>query len=193
MSTVIVVVIVALVVIGAVAAWFWTARQRSARLHQRFGPEYERTVARAGDQGKAEKALQARQERVEKLQIQPLSEADRSRFADAWRSAQAQFVDDPPDAIREADRLVGEAMQARGYPIGNFEQRAADVSVDHPQVVSNYRAAHAIAGRQEHGEAGTDDLRQAMLHYRQLFDELLGSAATTGAAPTAAAPTEARQ
>jgi hypothetical protein len=188
MMTGVIVLIVALVVLGAIAAWFWTTRQRSARLHQRFGPEYERTVARSGDQGRAEKTLQAREERVEKLHIQPLSEADRSRFADAWRSAQAQFVDDPPGAIREADRLVGEAMQARGYPIGNFEQRAADISVDHPQVVSNYRAAHAIAGRQERGEASTDDLRQAMLHYRELFDELLGRAPTAQAVPT-----EARQ
>ncbi|HTE86773.1 MAG TPA: hypothetical protein VK821_18820 [Dehalococcoidia bacterium] len=186
MSTAVIVIIVALVVLGAMAAWFWTARQRSARLHKRFGPEYERTVARSGDRGKAEKTLQAREERVEKLDIQPLAEADRSRFADAWRSAQAQFVDDPPGAIREADRLVGEAMQARGYPVGNFEQRAADVSVDHPQVVSNYRAAHATAASQERGEAGTDDLRQAMLHYRELFDELLGSAPTTEATPTEA-------
>jgi hypothetical protein len=191
MSTALVMVVVALVVLGAVAAWFWMARQRTARLHQRFGPEYERTVARSGNQGTGEKALQAREERVEKLHIQPLSSADRTRYADAWRSAQAQFVDDPPGAIGEADRLVGEAMQTRGYPIGNFEQRAADVSVDHPQVVSNYRAAHAIAARQERGEANTDDLRQAMLHYRQLFDELLGSGTTTTTA-TAAAPTEAR-
>jgi hypothetical protein len=184
MMTGVIVLIVALVVLGAGVAWFWTTRQRSARLHQRFGPEYERTVARAGDQGKAEKTLQARQERVEKLHIQPLALPERSRFADAWRSAQAQFVDDPPGAIRQADRLVGELMQARGYPIGNFEQRAADVSVDHPEVVSNYRAAHAIAVRQERGEASTDDLRQGLLHYRELFDELLGS--------TPAAPTEAR-
>jgi hypothetical protein len=186
MMTGVIVLIVALAVLAAGAAWFWTARQRSARLQTRFGPEYERTVARSGGQGQAEKTLQAREERVEKLHIQPLSSPDRTRFADAWRSAQAQFVDDPPGAIREADRLVGEAMQARGYPTSTFEQRAADVSVDHPQVVSNYRAAHTIAGRQERGEASTDELRQAMLHYRELFDELLGSAPTTGAAPTEA-------
>jgi len=188
MMTGVIVSILALVMLGAVAAWFWTARQHSERLQQRFGPEYERTVARSGDQGTAEKTLQAREERVEKLDIQPLTPAEQSRFADAWRSAQAQFVDDPPGAIRQADRLVGEAMQARGYPTGNFEQQAADISVDHPEVVSNYRAAHAIAGRQEHGEASTVDLRQALLHYRDLFDELLGSAPATGAVPTEARP-----
>ena len=188
MLTGVIVLIVALVVIGAAAAWFWTARQRSARLHTRFGPEYDRTVARSGDQGTAEKTLQAREDRVEKLHIQPLTPPDQTRFAEAWRSAQAQFVDDPPGAIRQADRLVGEAMQARGYPVGTFEQRAADVSVDHPQVVSNYRAAHAVAGKQEQGETSTDDLRQAMLHYRELFDELLGKGPATPVAGT-----EARQ
>jgi len=169
-------VIAALVIVAALAAWFWSKRRGSTRLQQRFGPEYERTLAGTGDRNKAEKTLKAREERVDQLQIRSLATAERARFADAWGSAQLQFVDDPEGAIGQADRLVAEAMQARGYPVGEFEQRAADVSVDHPQVVSNYRAAHAIAGRQERGEATTDDLREAMLHYRELFEELLGRA-----------------
>jgi hypothetical protein len=150
-------------------------RQRSNRLQERFGPEYEQVVRDTGDRGKGEKMLEHRQERVEKLQIRSLSEDERERFAEAWDSAQAEFVDDPGGAIRDADVLVGEAMQARGYPVGQFEQRTADISVDHPQVVNNYRAAHAIAGQAARGDATTDDLRQGLLHYRALFEELLES------------------
>ena len=128
------------------------------------------------DQRSAERSLEERKERVEQLQIRALSPDERDQFAERWRSAQAQFVDDPAGATRVADALVGEIMQARGYPVGDFEQRAADVSVDHPRVVEHYRAAHAIALRTDRGQADTDDtedLRQAFVHYRALFDDLL--------------------
>lgn len=167
-----VVVIVALVVIG-LAAWWYTRRQRTAGLRGRFGAEYDRALSEQGDQHRAESSLEAREQRVQQLDIRPLSSADRDRFAESWRSVQAQFVDDPKGATEEADRLVAEVMQTRGYPIGDFEQRAADISVDHPQVVENYRAAHKVALRNERDEANTEDLRKAMVHYRSLFEELL--------------------
>ena len=168
-----VLVVVAVLVIGAAVAWTLTNRKRSERLSQRFGPEYERATAEVGDRRKAESELEAREKRVSQLEIRPLSAADQGRFSDDWRSVQARFVDDPPGAITEADRLVAQVMEARGYPVGNFEQRAADVSVDHPHVVENYRAARAIADRHRFGEASTEDLRQAMVHYRALFEDLL--------------------
>src|SRR5205823_2940201 len=127
---------------------------------------------------RAEAELQERAARVDHLDIHPLSPADRTRFADAWRSVQAQFVDDPARAIADADRLVIEVMRVRGYPVTAFEQRAADVSVDHPEVVANYRAAYAIARRSQEGDATTEDLRQAMVHYRALFEDLLETAPT---------------
>jgi FtsZ-interacting cell division protein ZipA len=180
MSTTQVVIIVAVAAVAVVAllvAWFWSQRRRSTRLHERFGPEYEQVLGRTGDRSKAEKELQTREERVAKLNIRPLSQGERARFSEAWNSIQAQFVDDPDGATYEADRLVSEVMQTRGYPMAEFEQRAADISVDHPQVVSNYRAAHAIAGRAKNGQANTDDLREGLLHYRALFKELLESTA----------------
>jgi hypothetical protein len=132
-------------------------------------------VTEHGDQRGAQAELEARQKRVEQLDIRSLSPSDRARFADAWRATQAHFVDDPSAAIGEADRLVTDVMKARGYPIGDFEQRAADVSVDHPRVVENYRAARDTALRNERGQASTEDLRQAMVHYRALFEDLLES------------------
>ena len=164
---------VALVAVIAVAVWLYTQKRRTEQLRTSFGPEYDRAVREQHDTGKAEQVLEERKERVERLHIRPLSEQDRERFAERWRSVQAQFVDDPKGATTEADRLVGEVMQARGYPVGDFEQRAADVSVNHPRVVEHYRAAHGIAQRQERGEAETEDLRQAMVHYRALFEDLL--------------------
>ena len=139
----------------------------------------------SGDRGKAEAELARRAERVKALHIRPLEPAQRARFADAWRADQARFVDDPTQAVAEADRLVGELMQARGYPVGDFEQRAADVSVDHPHVVENYRTAHDIAVRQARGEADTEALRKAMVHYRALFDDLLDSGPASDAQPRA--------
>jgi hypothetical protein len=163
-------VVVAVLVIAVVVM----RRQRSVRLRQRFGPEYERTVRDAGDVRKAEAALHARAVRVERLHIRPLTSEDAHRFAERWRFVQAEFVDDPRGAMGGADRLIGEVMRARGYPVGEFEQRVEDISVDHPNVVMNYRAARAIADAHARGEATTEDLRQAMVHYRALYADLLG-------------------
>jgi hypothetical protein len=173
MSTTIILLIAATVVIGCVLAWYFQTRQRSGHLRQRFGPEYERTRSQLGDVRRAEAALEAREKRVEKLRLRPLSEDERARFAEVWRHVQTLFVDDPKGAIGEADRLVNDVMTARGYPVADFQQRAADISVDHPVVVEHYRAARSIAERNDGGTATTEDLRQALIHYRALFDDLL--------------------
>lgn len=172
-STAAVWVLIAVILIGAIV-WITLNRVRSQRLRQRFGPEYERTVSTTeGNVRKAEAELEARAKRVAKLQIRPLTSTDAERFDAAWRGVQARFVDDPRGAVTEADRLVGEVMAARGYPVGDFEQRVADVSVDHADVVMNYRAAREIALQHAEGKATTEDLRQAMVHYRALFRDLL--------------------
>jgi hypothetical protein len=167
------VLIVVVIVVGAVLFW---QRRRSAKLQKRFGPEYQRAVGQFGDQRKAEAELAAREKRVRSLDIRSLSPEEQARFTDAWKKAQARFVDEPSQAAAEADVLVKELMEARGYPMGDFEQRAADVSVDHPGVVNNYRAAREIALRNSAGKATTEDIRQAMVHYRSLFEELLNTA-----------------
>jgi hypothetical protein len=159
-------------IIAALALWLVLRNRRRKHLSSRFGPEYDHTVAELG-KGRAERELEARTKRVEKLTIHPLPAAERDRFLDLWRRAQALFVDSPLTAVAEADRLIGEVMRARGYPVSDFERRAADVSVDHPRVVANYREAHAIALNADKGQAGTEELRQAMVHYRALFEELL--------------------
>ncbi len=171
------IVVVALVVLGAVGAWLRSRRRRSERLAERFGPEYDATVASSEDRATAERDLEAREKRVRRLEIVELSPTQRTDYAEEWRAVQARFVDDPADAITRADRLVQEVMHARGYPTAGFEQRAADISVDHPQVVAEYRAAHAIAARYATDGAATEELRQALVHYRALFSELLGAAA----------------
>ena len=174
MNVVTVGVIVLLAIVVIAAAWWFTQRQRrSNELQRRFGPEYERAVDDYGERGRAEEALAARAERVEQLRIRPLSAEDSARYADEWRAVQSRFVDDPEHAIGDADRLCGEVMQARGYPMGDFDQRAADISVDHPHVVEHYRAAHGIVRRSADGNASTEDLRQAMVHYRTLFEDLI--------------------
>ncbi len=150
-------------------------RQRTQRLRRRFGIEYERAVRDLGDRDKAEAELRERERRVEN--IRPLARADAARFAGEWKLLQGRFVDDPRRSLTEADLLVRELMTARGYPMGDFEHRAADVSVDHPAVVEHYRAAHAIAQRDASAETDTEDLRQAVVHYRALFSELLEVAA----------------
>lgn len=166
-------VLIALAVI--VIAIVLMQKRRSDELRGRFGPEYQRLVQERGDARHAEEELDSRVERVKQLHIKPLAPERRDQFADAWRSDQARFVDDPKGAVVEADRLVADLMQVRGYPVGDFEQRAADVSVDHPHVVQNYRVAHDIAVREQRGEASTEDLRKAMVHYRALFEDLLDS------------------
>jgi hypothetical protein len=165
------VLIVALI---AVVAWASAQRRRreSLRLQQRFGPEYVRLVNELG-RAKAEAELAAREKRVASLTLNPLAAADAAKFRAAWLAIQARFVDDPKASVVEADHLVYDLMAKRGYPMGDFERRAADISVDHPAVVSNYRAARAIALRDERGEASTEELRKAVVHYRALFEELL--------------------
>jgi hypothetical protein len=166
--------IIAIVVIGlALVAWFVLKSNRTKQLRSRFGPEYENAVRSEGSTSAAEKALQARQHRVERLKIAPLTEEQRIRFADAWEIEQAHFVDEPRAAVDAADRLVGDVMKARGYPVSDFDQRVADVSVDHPVVVENYRVAHGIAVRDRREAVDTEELRQAMIHYRALFADLL--------------------
>jgi FtsZ-interacting cell division protein ZipA len=171
------IVIVAIIVIALIVAALVVARQRrSQQLQEGFGPEYERAVEeRGGDRREAEAELRERTKRREEFDIRPLEPGARDRYAERWGAAQRRFVDEPGPAVGEADALVMEVMRDRGYPVAEeFEQRAADVSVDHPEVVEHYRAAHAISTRATAGEAGTEDLRQAMVHFRALFAELLG-------------------
>ena len=164
-------VIIAIVI--AVVVLLLLGRRRSAALRQKFGSEYRRAVGEFGDERKAEAELVAREKRVRGLNIRALTPEEQERFAEAWKRAQARFVDEPSQAAADADILVKELMQTRGYPVGDFEQRAADISVDHSEVVSNYRAAREIALRNNAGKATTEDIRQAMVHYRSLFEELL--------------------
>ena len=173
--TIIIIVAAALVALASIVTvvWMFLQKKQTQRLQSRFGPEYDRLAAAEGDRRRAEKTLHEREKRVEKLNLVALSTADRDRFAGAWRLEQAGFVDDPRAAVANADRLVTDVMKARGYPMGDFEQRAADISVDHGPVVKNYRIAHDIALRDRGGETSTEELRTALLHYRMLFEELL--------------------
>jgi len=171
---VITIVLVALLAAGAVA-WILFEKNRTTRLKSRFGPEYDRTVKTSGNRRSAETELESRAKRVDMLHLRDLPTAERDRFQERWRSAQARFVDEPAPAVTEASTLVKEAMGARGYPVGEFEQRAADISVDHPTVVENYREARRIALANERGQANTEELRRAMVLYRALFEELLGA------------------
>ena len=171
------VVIVAGVVVVAVVMWRALAARRTRSLREGFGPEYDRTTTVVGDKRKAEAELVARRERREHLDIRPLPAEARQRYARQWDAVQAQFVDSPPAAIAAADGLVNAVMSDRGYPIDDFDQRAGDVSVDHPAVVENYRQAHAISLQSARGEATTEELRRAMQNYRSLFEELLSDAA----------------
>jgi hypothetical protein len=166
-------VVLAVLVVLALAAWAMQRRRQSDRLQQRFGPEYAHTVDHMGSRDKAEAELLARERRVERLRIRALAPADAERFTREWKRLQARFVDDPRGSLAEADLVVRELMMVRGYPMGDFERRAADISVDHGAVVDHYRAAHAIAVRDESGASETEDLRKAVVHYRALFEELL--------------------
>jgi hypothetical protein len=170
----IIIVLVALFVVA-----FLLGQQRRTRgLRDKFGPEYQRTVARAGDRRAGEAELAGRERRRGELEIVELDPDVRGRYQEAWRATQARFVDDPVAATREADELVSKVMRHRGYPVDDFERRADDVSVDHPRVAENYRAAHAVSLANQRGLATTDDLRQAFVHYRTLFEELLQSGQT---------------
>jgi hypothetical protein len=171
---VIVLAAVAIVII-AVLAWLYVRKRRSttAGLRQKFGPEYDRALRESGSERKAEAKLTDRQDRIDKLNIRELDPAERERFLKQWESVQSRFVDSPKGAVAEADDLVSSLMRARGYPVSDFNQRAADISVDHPRVVENYRSAHEIALRVGKDASTTEDLRTAMIHYRSLFEELV--------------------
>ena len=170
------VAIVALLVVAALTA---KRSSRTERLRGSFGPEYDRTVEVSSGRKEAEEELEQRRQRREQLDIRPLAPATRERFAGMWTDAQRRFVDAPGESVREADVLVMEVMRERGYPVKSFEQRSSDVSVDHPDVVENYRAAHTISLANDQGRATTEDLRRAMVHYRALFEDLLNDVEDT--------------
>ena len=173
MDTTLLIVIVAVVAVLALGAWLYSSKLRSDRLRSRFGPDYEHELQEKGSRRQAEAELAEREKRVEKLHIHPLEPAARDGFVERWTEVQARFVEDPPRALAFADDLIAEVMRARGYPVRDFEQRAGDISVDHPKVVEHYRTGHEIAVRHAKGDASTEDLRQAMIHYGALFDELV--------------------
>src|ERR1700692_1647668 len=163
------------ILIIAVLAWLYVRKRRSttAELRKRFGPEYELAVRKHGSERKAEAKLADRQERVEKLNIRDLDPMERERFSKQWASCPSRFLNSPKGAVAEAEDLVSSLMKPRGYPVSDFDQRAADISVDHPRVVENYRSAHETALRVGKDQATTEDLRTAMIHYRSLFEELV--------------------
>ena len=168
------VIVTAAVIIVAFVIWQTLTTRRTKTLQGRFGEEYDRTVEGAGSRRDAEAELAARAERRDSFDIRPLAPGARERYAIEWERVQARFVDDPDAAVREADSLIQSVMSDRGYPVDDFDQRAADLSVDHPQVVENYREGHRLARAAELGNGTTEELRRAMQHYRALFDELLG-------------------
>lgn len=169
-------IVISIVLAGIVivlAAMLFMQQRRSSQLHERFGPEYERAIGRHGSQKDAEEELLARERRVTRFRIVALSREDAARFSQAWRRVQSRFVDDPKGAVEDADRQVRELMERRGYPMADFEQRAADLSVDHAEMVAHFRQAHQIAVRNQAGIVDTEELRKAIVHYRAIFDELL--------------------
>ena len=172
-TTTLILVAVAFLVIGGLLAMAVMRFQRSRRLRERFGPEYERLVQEAGDKKKAESELEARLAHVEALDIRPLSADEVNRFALEWQSTQTEFVDEPHASLQKADRLIREVMKARGYPVEDFEQRAADISVDYPDLVTDYRGLHRIAVKEADDEVSTEEMRQAMVHGRALFEQLV--------------------
>jgi hypothetical protein len=176
--TMIIIGVVAVAIVVVIAALLIARKRRSDHLKQQFGPEYDRAIKRHGDARHAEPVLLEREKRVEKFSLHPLSPVDRERYAAEWASVQKRFVDDPSMAVTQAEKLVTAVMSARGYPMGDFEQRAADISVNYPTVVQNYRSAREITLRHAQGQSSTEDLRQSMVYFRSLFDELLDSRKT---------------
>jgi hypothetical protein len=168
-----IVAIIAIIVAVALGVLLLMSRRRSDHLRSRFGPEYQRALDETGDRRRAERELERREKRVERLHIHPLSPRYRDQFVAAWRNDQAQFVDDPSGAVTEAGRLVQEVMKYRGYPVSDLDCRVEDISVDHPHLVQNYRAARDLAERNRRGQANTEELRKALVYYRALFEELL--------------------
>jgi FtsZ-interacting cell division protein ZipA len=173
MSTTLVIAVVVAIIILALIAAAVSRRRHSEQLKERYGAEYDYTLEKVGDQRTAEAELEKREKRIEALDIRNLSPEERDRFQKEWVATQAQFVDEPRQAVIRADRLIQEVMRERGFPVADFEQRAADVSVLYPDVVPNYRQSHEIAIRSDRNEASTEDLRQAMVNFRSLFEDLL--------------------
>jgi FtsZ-interacting cell division protein ZipA len=169
----IIAVVLVLVIVGVILGAIFSSRKRSQRFHDKFGPEYDRTVKTMGNQKKAQTEMDDRQKHVDTLNIRPLFIGERERYQAEWTAIQAKFIDQPGQATVEADHLIMEVMQKRAYPVSDFEQRAADISVNYPALVSNYRLAREIAIKNEHHQADTEELRQALIYYRSLFDELL--------------------
>jgi hypothetical protein len=181
-NTIDIAAIIVIVLLVALAAWFLLRRRNTQQLRSRFGPEYQRAMEESGGQREAETRLQARAERVSKYHLHPLTQEDQQRYAAAWRRIQARFVDDPKAAADRADELLAQVMSAKGYPADDYAQRLEDLSVDHAEAVQEYRTAHDVTERHARGDASTEDMRQAMIHYRALFDELLGGSAPLKAA-----------
>jgi hypothetical protein len=174
----IIIVIVVLIIFGIIFGLIFSRRNRTERLQNQFGTEYDETVGRVGDDKKAQDELENRQKHVDSLDIRPLSEEERVRYVADWAAVQSKFVDEPGEAIVDADHMITEVMKLRNYPVSDFDQRAADISVKYPKVVSNYRAARAISIKNIDKTADTEELRTAMIHYRSLFDELVKSEST---------------
>jgi hypothetical protein len=170
-----IVILIAAVLVAGAAVWLVTSRKRTAHLQEQFGPEYNRVTSRSESKREAETELARREERREKIDVRPLPEESRARYAEEWKLVQAEFVDEPSRAVARADSLLQKVMDERGYPVEKFDQRAADLSVDHPKVVENYREGHRLATRSQGNGSDTEDLRQAMRHYRALFEELVES------------------
>lgn len=185
---VLVAIVAVAVIVAASVVWSMLRSRRRQGLRTRFGPEYGHVVEETGSQRKAAAVLEERQRRVDELDIRPLAPNEADGFAAEWRAVQAGFVENPQLATAKADDLVGRVMHTRGYPVTDFEQRAADISVAHPKLVEDYRSGHQIALRAGQGEASTEDLRQAVIHYRSLFDDLLLPETTPGT-PTGAGGT----
>lgn len=170
--TIVLVIIVAFI-IGALISMAFNRRQRTRRLQERFGPEYERTLNEMGDRRQTEQELEARLEHVQALDIRPLSAEETQHYLNEWQATQAEFVDEPLFALQKADRIIREVMKARGYPVEDFEQRVADISVDYPELVTDYRGLHLIAVKEEDEKVSTEEMRKAMVHGRDLFERLV--------------------
>ena len=181
-------VIIAIVVILAILAiagvWFFTQKKREDDLKRDFGPEYDREIQRTGSKSDAQKELEERRKRVKSYTLVDLSAEDQRKYSEEWRLIEAHFVDDPGGAVKDADGMITRLMTARGYPMSDFETQAVDISVDHPEVVQNYRSAHIIVGEHDGGRASTEALRQAMMHFRAVADDLLGTSSALGANAT---------
>lgn len=182
-NTTLILAVVAILVVGGLLAMAFTRRQRSRRLRERFGPEYERIISATGDKGKAESELEARLAHVESLSIRPLPAEEVNRFSLEWQATQTEFVDAPLASLQKAERLIREVMEAKGYPVDDFEQRAADISVDYPDMVTDYRGLHLIAVKEADDQVSTEEMRQAMVHGRALFEHLVTKETTETAIP----------